>query len=120
MRFRHLSLAVALLFLLGLGFLGGRGGLAEWPQAITPGQRLASVTELLYGVLGLVGGAALLTRRSWTVPVILGWAASVTATAGLAPIVWGGQGLVAGLAAAGATALIAWGIVWLTRRALAA
>jgi len=119
MRYRRLSLGTALLFLLGLGFVGLRNGLAEWSQANTIGQRLASVTEALYGVLGLVAGAGLLTRRRWTVPVVVAWAVSITITAGLAPVVWGGAGLLAGVAAAAATALIASGVIWLARRALA-
>ena len=118
-RYRRLSLGTALLILVGLGYVGLRNGLAEWSHADTPGQRLASVTEALYGLLGLVAGVGLVTRRTWTVPVVIAWAVSVTMTAGLAPVVWGGAGLWAGVAAAAATALIASGVIWLARRALA-
>jgi len=116
---RRLSLGTALIFLVGLGYVGLRNGLAEWSHADTAGQRLASVTEALYGLLGLVAGVGLVTRRTWTVPVVIAWAVSVTMTAGLAPVVWGGAGLWAGVAAAAATALIASGVIWLARRALA-
>lgn len=51
MRYRRLSLAIALLFLVGLGYVGLRNGLAEWSHADTTGQRLASVPEALSGWL---------------------------------------------------------------------
>ena len=119
MRYRYLCLGIALLFLVGLGYVGLRNGLAEWSHADSTGQRLASVTEALYGLLGLVAGVGLVTRRTWTVPVVVAWAVSVTMTAGLAPVVWGGAGLWAGVAAAAATILVALGVIWLARRALA-
>jgi hypothetical protein len=118
--YRRLSLGTALLILVGLGYVGLRNGLAEWSNADTTGQRLASMTEALYGLLGLVAGVGLVTRRTWTVPVVVAWAVSVTITAGLAPVVWGGAGIRAGVAAAAATTLIVLGVIWLARRALAA
>lgn len=98
--------------------VGLRNGIAEWSDALTSEQRVATGTELAYGVLGLLAGVGLLLRRPWTRAVLMAWAVAITATSGLAPMVWGGAGLGAGLAAGGGTALIAGGVVWLSRRGL--
>jgi hypothetical protein len=47
--------------------------------------------------------------------VLAGWAASLTIAAGLAPVVWGGNGWLSGLVAAAAAVLIAAGVIWMLR-----
>ncbi len=115
---QRIGFVFVLVFLFLTGVLGTWNGLREWGDATSRLQHLAVATELAYGVLGILGAFALQARRSWTVPVLLGWGGALTATGGLAPVAWGGAGLGAGLAAGVATALIAALVVWPARRAL--
>jgi hypothetical protein len=82
-------LGVLVLLLLAAAYLGLTDGLGLVRQAHTGAQRLATGTELLYGVTALVSLVALASRHKWTLSLLIIWAAAVTATSGLAPVVWG-------------------------------
>lgn len=103
-----------------IGVLGLLNGPTEWTVVESAGQRVATITEIAYGLFGLLAAAGLFIRHRWTVRLLLVWAVAVVVTAGMAPVVWGGAGLTAGLAAGAGTAAIAAGIVWLGRWALTA
>jgi hypothetical protein len=79
----------------------------------TPLRMLFVVVQLLHSVSGLVALLAIVTKRRWAVWVLSVWAVSVTATATLAVVVWGGEGLGsaagAGLGTAAVAALMVWG-----------
>jgi hypothetical protein len=85
----------------------------------TLGQRLATATEFGYAITGLVAIVAVLTGQRWSRPALWLWTGLLTVTAGLAPVVWGGAGVLPAITAGVATGLIVWGIVWLATRQLA-
>jgi hypothetical protein len=78
----------------------------------TPGQRVATVAQLVYAVAALLAIVALLGRSRYTVALLVVWDVAVTITAGMAPIVWGQTGPGPGLVAAGATAVVAALVTW--------
>jgi len=83
----------------------------QWSQAIEPAQRVATLTQAAYGVLGVLAAAAALWRPRALGTLLALWVGAITATAVLAPVVWGGAswfvGLVSGLAAGAIAALLA-------------
>jgi len=105
----------ARLFVLLTGGLGIWNGVRELDQAAELLQRVATATELTYGVLGILGGIALHERRRWARPVVAGWGVALASTGALAPVAWGEGGLGASLATGGVTALLAGLVVRLTR-----
>lgn len=109
----------AVAILLCLAWVGLSGGLRQIPQSATVGQRAQSIAQVTYGGLSVLMVIGVLWRRRWA-PIQVCWTASTTVAGGLAPVVWGGSGLAVGLLAAGATLLIALGIVWLVRRGVSA
>ena len=116
---RHPSLIAATVLLLLIGGLGLRSAAGEWRDALALGQRVATGTELIYGVLAIVGGLGLLMGRGWTTKLLVAWAVAFTATGALAPVVWGGTKPLVGLVAGVATGLVAYGIVRLSSHAAA-
>jgi hypothetical protein len=105
---------LAVVILVVLGYVGLPSAIEQLSSAQTAGQQIATATQFGYAVLGLVAAGALVARRAqWARPLLWGWAACLTTTGGLAPVVWGGAGVGAGLAAAAASALIAALVLWL-------
>ncbi len=92
-------------------WLGVVEGYGSFRDSLTVGQRLCGGLQLLSGGFAGVALVALFVRRVPLRPFLWGWIACVTGTATLAPIVWGGSGLGAGLAAGGATLVVAV-LVW--------
>ena len=107
----------ALALLLVFSAMGFNSAIGELSSAGTTGQRIATATEFGNAVAGVVATGALWLRHRRARPVLWIWAGLITATGGMAPMVWGGAGPIAGLAAGVASALIA-GLVMLlaTRR----
>jgi hypothetical protein len=97
---------VAIVILVPLCVLALRNMSNEWSTATTPGKIAATMTEVLYGICGLLGSAALVRRSRWARPLLLVWAVCATATSGLAPRVWGGASLLVSIASAVAGAAI--------------
>jgi hypothetical protein len=82
--------------------------------ADTVGMRVATVTQLLYGVFGAAALLAIVFRPRWVFRLLLGWGVAVVATGLLAPIVYAGQstsvalGVGVGTLAAVSVVLWAW------------
>jgi hypothetical protein len=101
---------VALLLLTAYG--GIVEGIDASRSAVGLGQQLAGACQLLYGGLAAAALLALLVRRRWILPLVIAWGVALSATGGLAAVVWGEQGaavgILAGLCAAGIAALVVW------------
>ena len=76
-------------------------GLVEVRNALrsmtTPGQKVVTATQLAYGVLSVLALASMRIRPRMTTPLLIAWAIPLVATAALAPVVYGGLGLGAGV-----------------------
>jgi hypothetical protein len=101
------------LLLLASAYLGLTGGIPLVREAHTAAQAVATGTELLYGVAAVAALVGLASRYRWTLRILLVWALGLTATSGLAPVVWGNAavttGVVSGAVAGLVLALILWG-----------
>jgi len=101
------------LLLLASAYLGLTGGIPLVREAHTATQSLATGTELLYGVAALGVLVALAGGYRWTLRALTVWALAVTATSGLAPVVWGNTpvmtGVVSGAGVGAVLALLLWG-----------
>jgi hypothetical protein len=106
---------VGIVLLVVLSGLGLQSAL-ELDPALTIGQQVATVTQFGYALAGVVGAAALVGRRTWGLAFVWLWAGLITLTGGLAPIVWAGSTLVAGLVAGVACGAMAAVVVSLTTR----
>ena len=105
------------LLLLATAYLGLTGGFALVREAHTGAQKLATSTELLYGLTALLTLVAMASRHRWTLPVLIVWAAAMTATSGLAPVVWGNTSALVGAESAAAVGVILVLILWAWHRA---
>lgn len=112
-------LIAALALLAGTGYLGVRNSLPQFTQATTLGQRLETVAELSYGILGFAGAVMLLIAHRWARLMVIGWGVAATTAVGLAAVFWGQAGWGAGLAAALGGAVVALFVFWLAKRAIA-
>jgi len=94
-------------------WLGLKEGYDGYRGAETGPQRIAAVTQLLYGIGAIAALVGLWQRRPWLTAALIGWGVPLTLTAALAPVVWGGapwiSGLVSGVGMAVASALVGWG-----------
>ena len=84
----------------------------EWSEAVNAGQRVATITQAAYCILGVLAALAALWRRRALGLLLVFWLLAVIAAATLAPVVWGGQswlvGIVGGVAGGAFAVLIAW------------
>jgi len=117
---RRIFLAVAVLVLLGLAWIGVSGGVHQIPHSHTPGQWIQTVAQLGYGILSLLSVLTSFRGRRWRPPILTCWVGSVTIAAGFAAVVWGGTTVGVGVVSAGVSLLIALAVVWLLRAGLAA
>ncbi len=83
-------------------------------------RKLFVVVQPLHSVSGIIAFIAIVAKWRWAVWVLAVWAVSVTATAGLAVVVWGGGGLGPAAAAGAGTAAVAALVVWGGHRAATA
>jgi hypothetical protein len=109
---------VAITLLVGLSVLGLQSAIDELGSASTLGQQAATATQFGYALAGLLAAAGLLGRRAWSWATLWVWAGLITLTCGMAPVVWGGAGLLPGLAAAVAGGGVAAFGLWLAKRDL--
>jgi hypothetical protein len=82
----------------------------------TTGQRVATFTQFGYALGGFAAATGLVTRRAWARTALWLWAALITLTGGLAPVVWGGSGPGTGLAAGAVSVAIAGLVILLATR----
>lgn len=118
MRYRRAALVASVLLLVSAAVLGVWGALSEWRGAVSFGQRVATLTQLGYGVLAALAAASLVCGSAGSRPLTLGWAVAFVLTGGLAPVVWGESGPLSGIAAALVASLMAFVVMWLARRAV--
>jgi hypothetical protein len=111
---RSIAWILSLGLLLLTGGLGVYNGLTEWAGAATPGQKSVTAGVLLYGILGFVTAYGLFRRKCWSPTAAVAWGFVVTYVAGAATLFYGGPdaGIGAALAGAGATAIVAAGVIW--------
>ena len=109
---RRALLILAVLLLLVLAWLGLQGGIQQWPQPQSPGQRIQTVAQFAYGLFAALTVASVWLTETFGRAVRVSFLVSLSVAAGIAPVVWGGAawwaGLVAGLAAFVIGLLILW------------
>jgi hypothetical protein len=111
---RSIAFWTGIILLVVVSGLGFQSAMALDP-AQTVGQQVAMVTQFGYALTGTLAAVGLVGRRRWAAGLAWLWAGLITLTAALAPVVWGGSGVMAGLIAGVVTAIVAALIVWLTR-----
>ena len=109
---RWLALVLLVLLLLGCAYNGIYEGLRATSYADTPGMKVAMVTQILYGFFSLAALVALGAGKPWVLWPVLGAGIFSSATAGLAPVVYGGAPFGTGLLSGAASALLVGLIVW--------
>ena len=112
---RRILLAVVLLVLVALAWLGLSGGVHDLPQSTTVGEKVQSLTQLLYGAFALLTAVTTFWGRRWARVIRASWIVICAVAGGLASIAWGGTTLAKGLLSGIASAAIAATIVWLLR-----
>jgi hypothetical protein len=110
---RMIAFWAGLALLLTLSAIGVWSALGSLDSMSTTGQRVATVTQFGYALTGVAAAGTLLAGLPWARAVLWLWAVFLTVTGGLAPMVWGGAGPSAGLAAAATSAAIAALAAWL-------
>ena len=113
---RSTAFWVGIILIIGLSALGLHSALGESRSAETLGQRAATFTQFGYVVIGLLAAGALLRGYAWARALLSVWVALIAVTGGLAPVVWGGAAVGAGIAAGLASAGVALLVVWLAMR----
>jgi MYXO-CTERM domain-containing protein len=115
----HLRLGAIVVVLGATAWLGLAEGWVLTRTGVTTGQHVATGTQLAYGVFALLALAGVLARRRWAfIPLAL-WGLALTATAALAPVVWGKSGWQAALAGGAGAAVVAALVLWGGRRHIA-
>ena len=111
---RKIAWVLSLVLLLFTGVDGLYNGTTEWKTDLTPFQRSVTGGVFLYGVVGLVTAFGLFRRRRWSVTTSVVWASIITYVPGAAVLAYGGSDATVGsaIAASGASAVIAAGVVW--------
>jgi hypothetical protein len=112
---RRVIALLALLFLAFMAWTGITGGVTQWPESATVGQKAQTVTQLLYGLFALMSTITVVRARRWRSVSRIGWAGSVTIAAGLAAVVWGGTSPMTGIPTGAASLLIALVVLWALR-----
>ena len=106
----------AAITLLVLSVVGIWNGYDEWSTATTGGQRLATFTEIGYGILGPISAIAVSWAwRSSKVLLVL-WSLCLGLTSGLAAVVWGDAPLWAGIIAGISGGLVGLFVIWMSRQ----
>lgn len=106
-------LGIGVLLLLVLSWTGVSGAIEQYPEIHSTGQWFQTAAQLALGVFSALTIVVMFWGRRWRPIAFIGFALSAMLAGGLAPIVWGQQGVVEGLLAAAASLLIAQLIIWL-------
>jgi hypothetical protein len=111
----RVRLAALVLLFAAAVWLGLKEGFDGYRGAVTVGQRIAASTQLLYGAAAIPCLYSLFRASAWARWSLYLWMAALTTTGALAPVVWGGAAITAGLGG-GLLALAIGGLaVWGTR-----
>lgn len=107
-----LRVGLVVTFVAFCAWAGIEDGMPAFAGAQTAGQRVASVTQLLYGALSVAVLLGIAFRPAWVAALLVAWGAVLIVTGSLATVVWGEQGwgvaAVAGVSIASVVALIVW------------
>ena len=106
---------IGVLITLFLAYTGLTGGVQQYPGIHSTGQWFQTAFQLAFGVFSVLSLIVTFRVKHWRRWVFPGFALSVALAGGLAPVAWGHQGLLTGVAAGVASLLIAAVIVWLLR-----
>lgn len=98
-----------------LTWTGLSGGISQWPQARTPGQRVQTITQFAYGIFALLSLLTAFRGRRWNRLMLGVWLACLTLAGGLAAVFWGASSVPIGLLAGASTLLVGLCIAWLLR-----
>ena len=111
---RKLAWVLSTLVLLTTGALGLYSGIADIAGVRTLFQWSVTIGVIVYGVLGLLGGAALALRKRPALALAAAWAVVVTYVAATAALAYGGPDvpLSAPISGGLGAALIGAGVVW--------
>jgi hypothetical protein len=111
---------LSIVVLLATGALGLRNGARQLADATTPLQYSVTVSEIVYGVMGLAAGGLLAARHRSAVWLAAVWAVVVTYVASMAALAYAGAHATArGAVSAGiGSALIGAAVVWGARSAV--
>lgn len=111
---RTIAWILSLGLLIVIGVLGLYNGLSEWGEGSTAFQQSVTAGSVLYGILGLITAYGLFRRRRWSLRTAIAWGIGITYVPGAAVMSYGGEDAMLGsaLAASGASALIALGVIW--------
>jgi hypothetical protein len=104
-----------LALLLATGLLGIINALDDFRYVSGLRQWTVMLLVMIYGAAGLLAVSALLLKRKWAMAAVIVWAAASTTTALLAPIFYGGTGILTGIASGCAAMLITVPVVLYTR-----
>jgi hypothetical protein len=107
-----LRYSVVIVALLLTGYKGLVEGVNATHVADTPGMKVATATQLLYGVTAV---AAILAMRLWprlVFPILIAWGLAVTATGALAPVVYAGRPLGWGVSGGALTGAVVSLLLW--------
>jgi len=107
---QRLRVVAVMVLVGGTAWLGFNDAVHSLQGSTTAGQRVAVGMQLTYATAGVVAVVALVMRAWRLRAALIVWALAAAATGGLAPIVWGGTGVMEG-AASGAASLLAVGVV---------
>lgn len=106
--------ALVLLFAASV-WLGLKDGFDGYQGAVTVGQHIAASTQLLYGAAAIPCLYSLFRASVWARWPLYLWLAALTATGGLAPVVWGGAAITGGFAGGLLVLTIGGLVVWGTQ-----
>ena len=95
---RKVGFWISAFLLLFLGLSGVQGSVGDWGDAETLGQRVCTIGQGVFGILGLVAGTGAVLKRRWAGTVALAFAGAAAVTSGLASVAWGGSGIGVGIA----------------------
>jgi len=109
---RSARYGIVIVALLLTGYNGVVEGINATRFADTPGMKVATATQLLYGLGAVAALAAMGFRRRLVFPILVVWGLAVTATGALAPVVYAGRSFGLGAAVGATTALVVVLLLW--------
>jgi hypothetical protein len=114
---RNVARVLSVVMLFATGATGLYNGLRELGYTLTPLQRSVSIGVLVYGVLGIAAGVALVARHPSSIWLAALWGLVVVYVSAVAAIAYAGSdaSVVGAIASGMASGLIAAGVIWSAR-----